>query len=394
MSVFIYLILFFINIHLSELHSRNQIQNKIAVLINNEVTPFISNVPYSFLMKLSHIQKKLKDSINFYTKISTSIPRWPQFSCLNTSFKKGNKDPVIQVIRRQLILLKILKIDKSVDEEFFDEHLELAIQSFQQSHSLDSDGIVGQQTCRQLNMTPEKRILSIKKTIEQINQCKGEWGIRYILVNIPTYNLFGVNDESIEHIQPVIVGSKTRPTPLQKFPIQNIILNPSWRVPISIFIKDKLEKVLVDPEYLGRGEYSIYDSDGEVIEAHQVNWKDLSLNYFPYIIRQKPGKKNALGVLKFNLENDEAIYMHGTPDVDLFKREARALSSGCIRVKDPVALAVWVLNPQNISHEYLQSNLDTGETITIPVKTKIAVFTTNFPVWIDEKGTLKFGVIP
>jgi murein L,D-transpeptidase YcbB/YkuD len=149
-----------------------------------------------------------------------------------------------------------------------------------------------------------------------------------------------------------------------------------------------------DPEYLDRGDYAVYDSDGEIVESSHINWEDMSLSYFPYSVRQRPGKKNALGALKFNLENDNAIYMHGTPDISLFNKGFRALSSGCIRVADPLALAVWVLNSDKVTPEYLQSKLDTQETATMPIKTAVTVFTTDFSVWINSSGTIQFGAFP
>ena len=161
---------------------------------------------------------------------------------------------------------------------------------------------------------------------------------------------------------------------------------------MSIFVKDKLSKVLADPEYLDRGDYLVYDSNGDLLESNDVQWEDVSLTYFPYKVRQQPGKKNALGAVKFNLENDQSIYMHGTPDTSLFNKGIRALSSGCIRVADPVSLALWVLNSEKMKRVTLQKKIDAEETITLSIKTPVSVFTTNIPVWFNSKGAIQFGV--
>ena len=345
-----------------------------------------------FQIKISDVKQKLTEGKSFYKNLDKKIRKWPQFTCLKTIFKKGDKDPIISIVRQQLALLRILNNNPVADHELFDKTVEIGIQAFQKSHSLDFDGIIGQQTCQQLNISPKQRIKAIRESLTQFNELKPQWGARYIIVNLPTFDLLAVNNDIIELSQPVIVGSKSRPTPVSSYPIQSIVLNPSWRVPVSIFVKDKLSKVMDDPEYLDRGEYLVYDSNGNLLESSHINWDDISLTYFPYKIRQQPGKKNALGVLKFNLKGDQAIYMHGTPETSLFNKGSRALSSGCIRVADPISLAMWVLGSENMNHEGLQEKIDTQETTTLRIKTPVTIYTTNIPVWINTNGALQFGV--
>lgn len=344
--------------------------------------------------KISDIRKKLIYSEKVYTKLTKHVRHWPQFTCLNTAFKRGDKDPAIGVIKKQLTLLKIIRnqLTTDTDSDLFDQALETGIKAFQRRHSLESDGIIGHQTCIQLNIAPQVRVKSIQHAIMQFDNLKSQWGNRYILVNLPTFTLFAVHNDQIEITQPVIVGSKNRQTPISTYPVQSIVLNPTWRVPISIFVKDKLSKVLADPTYLERGNYLVYDSNGELLDSNKIDWEDVSLTYFPYKVRQQPGKKNALGTVKFNLQNDQQIYMHGTPETSLFKKGFRALSSGCIRVSDPISLALWVLNSENISKEQLQEKIDSEETVTLSIKTPVTVFTTNIPVWINENDVVQFGI--
>ncbi|MES2252187.1 MAG: L,D-transpeptidase family protein [Pseudomonadota bacterium] len=345
-----------------------------------------------FHIKVTEIKQKLTDSIHFYKHLEKSVRKWPQFTCLKSAFKKGDKDPIVGIVRKQLILLKIMKNKSVPDEDLFDEILEKGVQHFQKSHSLDSDGVIGLQTCHQLNMPPSVRINAIKQSLVQFDELKSQWGSRYIIVNLPTFDLLAINDDKIELAQPVIIGSKSRPTPISIYPIQSIVLNPSWRVPVSIFVKDKLSKVLEDPNYLDRGNYLVYDANGDLLESSNINWEDVSLTYFPYKVRQQPGKKNALGAVKFNLENDQSIYMHGTPETSLFNKGFRALSSGCIRVADPISLAVWVLGVETMNRETLQEKIDTQETMTLRIKTPVSVFTTNIPVWVNPNGAIQFGI--
>jgi len=360
--------------------------------IKNKDTEKSENPTLSFHIKVTGIKQKLTDSVEFYINLEKSLRTWPQITCLKSAFKKGDKDPIFGIVRKQLILLKAMNNQPISDEEIFDETLEKGIKHFQNSHSLDSDGIIGLQTCSQLNMPPSVRINAIKQSLLQFNEFKAQWGSRYIIVNLPTFDLLAINDDTVELAQPVIIGSKSRPTPISIYPIQSIVLNPSWRVPVSIFVKDKLSKVLEDPDYLDRGNYLVYDADGDLLESSNINWEDVSLTYFPYKVRQQPGKKNALGAVKFNLDNDQSIYMHGTPETSLFNKGFRALSSGCIRVADPISLAVWVLGGEAMNRETLQDKIDTQETMTLRIKTPVSVFTTNMPVWVNPNGAIQFGI--
>jgi murein L,D-transpeptidase YcbB/YkuD len=99
-----------------------------------------------------------------------------------------------------------------------------------------------------------------------------------------------------------IVGMSGRRTPLFKALMKNVIFHPSWGVPVSIAVKDKLSKIQSDPDYLNRSGYTVTDESGIVVDPFQVSWEGLSLGYFPYHLRQKPGKYNALGQIKFDID--------------------------------------------------------------------------------------------
>jgi len=142
-------------------------------------------------------------------------------------------------------------------------------------------------------------------------------------------------------MMPIIVGRPDRRTPLFYTTLKNIVLNPSWGVPHSIFIRDKLPRIRNDPGYVQRANFTIMDRSGKVIDPDAADWRNEGKNYY---LRQSPGRHNALGQIKFNIENPYTIYLHGTPDQHLFAKRARALSSGCIRLKHPLKLAAWVLS--------------------------------------------------
>ncbi len=347
------------------------------------------------IFSLADIRLTLTNGVIFYQNMANDVKHWPQFTCLNSILKKGGRDPIVTVIRKQLVYLGFVEKDYVVtDPEFFDEVVEKGLHVFQKRHSLDADGILGQRTCRLLNMTPVNRIRLIHESIAQLDQLSLLWHGRFILVNVATYDLFAVNQNRIEHAQSVIVGQKNRPTPNLSSPILSIVLNPSWGVPVSIFMNDKLKRVLHDPDYLERSGYHVYDQHGDLLDPTSVNWEGVSRDYFPYTVRQQPGPKNALGNLKFILANDSAIFMHGTPQVSLFEKGERSLSSGCIRVEDPIALARWVLNDAHMTMNLIHDMIDEETTQALPVKEKISVHTIYIPVWVDKQGVLLFSSDP
>ncbi len=370
--------------------------NAVDVTIPKEVTETSTvETEAQKTFTLTDIRLTLTNGAVLYQKMANDIKHWPQFTCLNSVLKKGERYPIVTVIRKQLTCLGFMSKNHAVsDPELFDEAVETGLRAFQERHSLDRDGVLGLRTCRLLNMTPANRVRLIHESIAQLDQFSAEWKGRFILVNVPTYDLFAVNQNRIEHAQSVIVGLLSRPTPNLSSPILSIVLNPSWGVPVSIFMKDKLKRVLHDPEYLERSGYRVYDQHGELLDPTAVNWDEVSRDHFPYTVRQQPGPNNALGNLKFILANDSAIFMHGTPQVSLFEKGERALSSGCIRVEDPIALALWVLNDAHMTMNLMHDMIDEEATQALPVKEKISVHTTYISVWVDKQGVLLFSSDP
>jgi murein L,D-transpeptidase YcbB/YkuD len=180
----------------------------------------------------------------------------------------------------------------------------------------------------------------------------------------------------------VSVGRPDRPTPLFYATLKNIVLNPSWSVPHSIFVSDKLPKIRHDPGYIRRANYTVTDCEGREIDPDAADWENEGKSYY---LRQSPGQHNALGQIKFNIENPYTIYMHGTPDQHLFDRNARAFSSGCIRLKYPLKLAEWVLNNESQwSYESMKAAINTGKTQTIKPQEYVPVYFTYQTIWVKD----------
>jgi len=153
-------------------------------------------------------------------------------------------------------------------------------------------------------------------------------------------------------------------------------------------------KQLKNPQFLRKAGYKVYLADrDEEVDPQDIDWKYYKdAEDFPYRLKQSSGDLNALGRLKFEMPSRHAIYLHDTPNKDLFERDERMFSSGCIRVQAPYELAGILLNktePEQGRHRILQE-IDTGETKDIDLPEKVPVYLTYFTTWVDEQGAVSF----
>jgi murein L,D-transpeptidase YcbB/YkuD len=221
-----------------------------------------------------------------------------------------------------------------------------AVKHFQQRHGLSPDGRIGKQTLEELNRPLSYRVRQLQLTLERWRWLPHGFERPPVVVNIPEFRLRafgkgGVTDVTMN----VVVGRAYRTqTPVFEEEMSYLVFRPYWNVPMSIQRGELVPKVQKDPEYLGKNRYEVVDRRGDVVTAGTVSKEQLAqLRSGTLSIRQKPGPKNALGLVKFIFPNQHNVYLHSTPSQELFSRTRRDFSHGCIRVEDPVALAEWAL---------------------------------------------------
>jgi L,D-transpeptidase YcbB len=167
--------------------------------------------------------------------------------------------------------------------------------------------------------------------------------------------------------------------------------NPSWNVPRSIAVKDKLPKLQSDPGYFVQKGYVLSDESGHEISPHSVNWSDITPSTFTYHLRQKPGAANALGKIRFNVVSPFSIYLHDTSDPQLFVKKVRTFSSGCIRVSEPVKLAYFVFNePSRWTYETIAASMTGRNTQNVRPQKGVPIFITYFTVWAPDGEAARF----
>jgi murein L,D-transpeptidase YcbB/YkuD len=229
------------------------------------------------------------------------------------------------------------------EKESYDSVLYEQVKDFQIYHGLYPDGVIGQGTVASLNLNPKDYIDILRVNQERRRWLLPESGDFFIYVNIPEFYLRLYRNDSLLFGSKVVVGKKSRQTPVFTAPMTYIEINPTWTIPPTILSQDVLPQLSENTDYLKNKNIGVYTSEGKWVNPDSVNWSSYSAKSLPYKLRQAPGWSNSLGVIKFMFPNKYYVYIHDTPDKSYFSFGNRARSSGCIRIADPRDFADWLL---------------------------------------------------
>ena len=309
----------------------------------------------------------------------------------SVSAEQGIELPALHQARPMMEVLSGRSAGAStfLDLEYYDADLEAGVKRFQARHGLTVDGVIGPQTYAWLDTSPLKRAQLLMRSMMR-TLISDELPPSYLLVNIPEYHLRLYQNQALVFESNVIVGQNQRKTPVMASKITSVVFNPPWNVPRSILTKDILPKLHRDPGYLDRQGFEVLDSSGtQVISRYEWQTRLEEGGGFPYRLRQRPGRGNALGAFKFHLPNNDAIYLHDTPGRSLFARDSRAFSSGCVRVEGAEQLADWLVHGQ-MSASRLAALKASGETRWVKVNEALPLFMVYWPGWLGDDGTPHF----
>ena len=248
-----------------------------------------------------------------------------------TTLRMGDRGPRVKMLKQRLEKTGDLIDAAASDDDIFDAKVEDAVKKFQHRHGLKTDGFVGKRTLSALNLSVEKRITCLKLNMERWRWFPDNFGERYILVNIPAFELHVVDGNKRIDTLRVIVGKRYRKTPIMSEQMTYLEFNPYWNIPRKIARKDILPQVRKDPLYLTRKGIRVFDGwdqHANELAPSNIPWESFAQNHFPYRLRQDPSSVNALGQIKFMFPNPHSIYIHDTPSKTLFNHHERAFSSG------------------------------------------------------------------
>jgi len=230
--------------------------------------------------------------------------------------------------------------------QIYDATAVAGVEHFQKRHGLEPDGVLGRGTIAALNQPLSKRVMQLELTLERYRWIPPNFPQPPIIVNIPEFRLRTMRRQPASFLSMRVVVGKAyhHKTPVFAQNMRYVIFRPYWDVPPSIQQAELVPKIRRNPGYLAKENYEVVDASGRVVTDGAVSADVLNgLRSGAYRIRQKPGPKNALGLIKFIFPNAYNVYLHSTPSPQLFARARRDFSHGCIRVEHPVDLAVWVL---------------------------------------------------
>ncbi|MEE4377924.1 MAG: L,D-transpeptidase family protein [Candidatus Competibacteraceae bacterium] len=303
---------------------------------------------------------------------------------------KGSRHGRVKQLRIRLLASGDLTEETAAQDTLFDDALSQAVKRFQRRHGLTDDGVVGPKTLAELNIPVAERARQIELNLERWRWLPDDFGRRHLLVNITDFTMSVIEDGRETFGTKVVVGRTKRPTPIFNADMSYMVLNPKWYVPYSIAVKDKLPKLRRNAYSLTGQRIRVYSGKREV-DPGTVNWHQVSAKNFPYRLRQDPGPSNALGRVKFMFPNPYSVYLHDTPSRNLFTRDQRTFSSGCIRVADPIDLAEYLLkdDPRWNRKKILSATRGKWQK-TVHLAEKIPVYLLYWTAWVDEDGTVNF----
>lgn len=251
----------------------------------------------------------------------------------------------------------------------YDHDLAAAVALFQARHGINVDSALGKETIESMNVPASYRLGEIAANMERYRWLPRSFGQRYIFVNVSAFKLEAYDSGQKKLDMKVIVGQEyqDKATPVFADSMETVVFRPYWNVTPDIAAKEVFPK---GAAYMERENMETYQEGGKTR------------------VRQRPGPKNALGFVKFLFPNDFNIYLHDTPNHELFKEDVRAFSHGCIRVEKPAELAQWVLG---WPADKVQADMDNPpDNKSVKVPQKIPVYITYFTAYINN-GQLYFG---
>jgi murein L,D-transpeptidase YcbB/YkuD len=319
---------------------------------------------------------------------------WPIIPNAKRILRPGEHDGLVLLLRQRLQTTRDL-VNTNSKSLLFDKELAQAVKVFQARHGLTADAIVGADTLAALNVTPDIRARQIQINMQRFAQLAGDVGDRFVMVNIPEYQLHLVEDNHEVLTMKVIVGKPTRETPELVSDINRLEFNPHWSVPHMIAQNDIVPKVIENPSYLNENKIRVYnnqENDAYEMSSYDVDWRDAQENGFQYHLRQDPGIKNALGLVKFEFQNSHDVYLHDTPAKDLFNKDKRDFSSGCIRLEKPFALVAYLTqNDTRMDSNKVRTTLETKHTTYFSLRNPIPIYITYITAWVSDDGVVHFA---
>lgn len=300
-------------------------------------------------------------------------PESDTIAILSKPLHLGDSGQLILAIKQRLKYLGDTSMGQTPDDHF-DSTLLAATKKFQQRTGLTPDGSIGNKMISELNVPIKKRIRQILINLERVRWLPAENDSNYILVNIPEFKMHVYDSSSWKYDMRVIVGTAANSSAIFSGQLRYVVFSPFWNVPESIVLKEIMPAMAKNPNYLTKNHMEITGYIGKIP-----------------IIRQIPGPWNSLGLVKFLFPNNYSIYLHDTPNRNLFQQSNRSLSHGCIRIGEPKKFAAYLLRKDpSWTEKRIDSAMHLKKEQWVTLPKGLPVLLVYFTAWVDRQGELNF----
>jgi murein L,D-transpeptidase YcbB/YkuD len=362
-----------------------------ALITSSLATGAIKQLPLLVEPKLPQYQK-LKAALATY-KILAQKTATLQLHA-EKSINPGDSLPQVQELQRFLVAVGDMpELGSNTKSTQYADKVVKGVKKFQLEHGLDADGVMGKSTIDALNVPIKDRVTQIELAMERLRWLPVFNSGPYIIVNIPAYQLWAFDDidqkdANITNMRVVVGKALDHQTPVLMAEMRFIDFMPYWNVPYNIFKKELLPKLQQNPGYLEKENMELVATFAN--ESKSVTFNNSSIEQLKQgnlRIRQRPGKQNALGRVKFMFPNKDDVYLHDTPSRSLFAKSRRDLSHGCVRVANPQGLAEFALKDQ-WNKEEIQVALTAPKTQRVVLKKSIPVLFFYSTAFFDPNNDL------
>ena len=332
--------------------------------------------------------KELQKALKHYRELGQK-DTLPSVS-LKVKLKPGDAHDQLPLIKKKLNTADF-KVAMGDADTVYNNELEEAVKSFQDQHGLNPDGIIDSEMIRLLNTPVKQKADLIALNLERLRwlpHVKGEKD--EIIINVPEYMLRAYKNNKETMRMRVVLGAEFTPTPVFHDTLKYIVFSPTWAVPKSILAEEFLPKLREDPGHFDPARFRFY-RDGEQIDPLEEDWDEEDLDITAYSVVENPGDANSLGKVKFIMPNDFSIYLHDTPADQLFSREDRALSHGCIRLERPEEFAAYLLKGQKgWNDKKIAEAMKSEKPIQVDLEKDYPVYIVYRTAWVDNDGKVNF----
>ena len=333
----------------------------------------------------------MEGAISMYEEIVTG-GGWEDLA--ERSLKKGAKGDAVIALRQRLIRENYLSFDSlsSDSSPDYDQEMVDAVKAFQINHGILPSGMVAEKTLAELNVPADTRLGMLRENLSRVQAYAQDLTGQYaILVNIPATQLETVEDGHVYSRHNIVVGKLERPSPTLASKVSDINFNPYWKIPASIVEKDIVPKYMADPSYLQMMNIRVFDGvEGPEIDPALIDWTTTPPDR--YFFRQEPGPHNSLGAVKINFPNKFMVYMHDTPHRELFGRNVRFESSGCVRIDQVQTVVKWILDRTQapLDETSYQALTTSTEQYEQPIENGPDVRWMYLTAWATDDGRVNF----